>query len=637
MEPSHFEAALEGDVNKFPFCDIGREDLSEIFNQVSPSGNSLLHVASSSGHQDMTQLIARNFPILIAKKNFEGNTALHLAVRAQKLNTVRILVDLAQRIPNTTSTDTLLTMKNDEGSTALHEALLAVPASKKNVNILVDVACYLVLKDPNVTCHRNHAGKTPLCMAIESGNKDILDYILNALPDQGNGLVQRLEGKPPVHVAIEHRNLDMLRRIKEQKEELLLLPDEEGNTPLHFAADIGYIEGVRYLIEIKSNWAFKRNNKGFYPLHLACENGHVQVTKELFRRWPDPTELLCDEGQSILHVAAKSGKDNVVRCILKEKGTDKLVNKMDKKGNTPFHLAALHCHSLVLFTLLCDKRSKADLVNCQGLTAYDIFKSNILTKLQDQQIDGNDRNIKASGTVEENSAYVGLKTSKKLKKFQMMMTYSMLYISHELFRCGQTKRHHQNSTTMSQFKIKPPTPKQELNNTINYLFVVAALLVGAAYAGALQIPFDNANRTDNAAPAPASNTFDSYQGAYLFNTVITMNLSTTAAFTLFLALLLDINLASKLVSISFLLLELALTLMGIAFAYAIALRARDTDGWSLPLVTIDIFQHIQMALVVTSIGAFTMGREALVIIIYFVLFCLYFPLYRLSSMISFYP
>ncbi|KAH7576991.1 hypothetical protein JRO89_XS01G0187800 [Xanthoceras sorbifolium] len=649
MEPSHFEAALEGDVNTFPFCDIAREDLSEIFNKVSPSGNSLLHVASSSGHEDMTQLIARYFPFLIAKKNSEGNTALHLAVRAQKLNTVRILVNLAQgqQIPNTTSTDTLLTVKNDEGSTALHEALLAVLASTENVDIiLVEMAFCLVLRDPNVTCHQNNAGKTPLCMAIESGNRDILDYILNALnalPDQGNGLVQRLEGKPPVHVAIEHRKLDMLRIIKEQKEELLLLRDEEGNTPLHFAADIGYIEGVRYLIEIKSNWAFERNNKGFYPLHLACENGHVQVTKELFRRWPDPTELLCDKGQSILHVAAKSGKDNVVRCILKEKGTDKLVNKMDKNGNTPFHLAALHCHSMVLFTLLCDKRSKADLVNCQGLTSYDIFKSNILTK--DQQIDGNDRNIEASGTVEENSADVGLKTSKKLKKFEMMMTYSMLYMSHEFFRCGHTKRHHQNSTTMSQFKIKPPTPKQELNNTINYLFVVTALVVGAAFAGALQIPFDDANRTDNAATAPASSGSDrdiinkSNLASFLLNNVITMNLSITASFILFLALLLDTNLATKLVSISFLLLEVALIFMGSAFLYAVVLRMQIIgDEWDMFFdMTINIFQQIQKTLVIISIVAFIMGRETLVLIIYFVLFWLYFPLYRLSSMISFSP
>ncbi|KAL5743821.1 hypothetical protein ACOSQ2_026937 [Xanthoceras sorbifolium] len=60
-----------------------------------------------------------------------------------------------------------------------------------------------------------------------------------------------------------------------------------------------------------------------------------------------------------------------------------------------------------------------------------------------------------------------------------------------------------------------------------------------------------------------------------------MNLSITAAFTLFLALLLDTNLATKLFSISFLLLELALTFMGSAFYYAMVLRTQNIDdGWS---------------------------------------------------------
>ncbi|TXG55181.1 hypothetical protein EZV62_020437 [Acer yangbiense] len=382
MEPVHFEAALNGDVNKFPFCDIERGSFRN-FQQSKPLRqltSTVLHVASSSGHEEMTELIARNFPFLITKQNYEGNTALHLAVRAHKLNTVRKLVILSKQNPNT-STDTLLTMKNDDGNTALHEALFALHASKKNVDTLVDLACYLVFIDPNVSCQQNNAGKSPLCMAVESGNKDILEYILNALPDQGDGLLQRLQGKSPVHVAIEHKKLDMLRTIKEKKEELLLLRDEYGNTPLHFAAH--------------------------------------KVIKELFRKWPDPAELLCNKGQNILHVAAKNGQDNAVRCILSEKVTDKLVNKMDKNGNTPSHLAALHGHSMVVVTLICDKQSKTDLVNNQDLTTYDIFKSNI-RKVQDHQIDVNDRNLKAAGNVEENSAEVGLKSSEKLKQFQMV-------------------------------------------------------------------------------------------------------------------------------------------------------------------------------------------------------------------------
>ncbi|KAK2651088.1 hypothetical protein Ddye_018577 [Dipteronia dyeriana] len=308
-------------------------------------------------------------------------------------------------------------MKNDDGNTALHEALFALHASTKNVNSLVDLACYLVLIDPNVSCHQNNAGKSPLCMAVESGSKDILEYILNALP-RGDGLLQRLQGKSPVHVAIEHRKLDMLRIIKEEKEELFLLPDEEGNTPVHFAACMGYIKEVRYLLGIKSsNCASARNNKGFYPLHIACENGHIQVTKELLRKWPDPTELLCNKGQSNLHV------ENVVRYLLKEKCTDKLVNKMDKNGNTPFHLAALHGHSMVVVALMCDKRSNVDIQNYQGHTAYDIFKSNVFSK--DQQIDVNDRNLKASG-VKDNSLEVDLKNSENPKQFQMVRNTTLL-------------------------------------------------------------------------------------------------------------------------------------------------------------------------------------------------------------------
>ncbi|KAK0590610.1 hypothetical protein LWI29_029408 [Acer saccharum] len=493
MQPVHFKAALNGNVSKFPFCDIEREDLSEIFNKVSPSGNSLLHVASSSGHEEMTELIARNFPFLITKQNYEGNTALHLAVRAHKLNTVKKLVILSKQNPNT-STDTFLTMKNDDGNTALHEALFALHASKKNVDILVDVACYLVLNDPNVSCHQNKAGKSPLYMAVESDNEDILKYILDFLPDQGDGLLQRLQGKSPVHVAIEQGKLGMLRIIKEQKEELLLLRDEEGNTLLHFAAYIGYSEGVRYLLEINSNWAFERNSKGYYPLHLACKNGYIKVTKVLFREWPDPTELLCNKGQSILHVAAKSGKENVVRYLLKEKCTDKLVNKMDKKDNTPFHLAALHGHSMVVVALMHDKRSNVDALNYQGLTAYDIFKSNVFSK--DQQIVVDDRNLKASG-VKENSVEVELKNSEKPKQFQMMMIYSMLYMYLEFFPSWRITRHRHMSTKISRLNRKLPTAKQDVNNTINNLFVVAALIVGAAFAGVLQIPYDGGHATDN--------------------------------------------------------------------------------------------------------------------------------------------
>lgn len=177
MELADFEAAQAGNINKFPFCDIGRSDLSEIFNKVSPSGNSLLHVASKYGHKEMTACIAWNFPSLITKKNSEGNTALHLALKGQKMEVVSILVTVAGQNSSTCTAD-LPSIKNNEGNTALHEALLAMQASKKSVKEFVNVICSPVLMDPKMSYDQNNEGKSPMCLAVESGEVDILECML---------------------------------------------------------------------------------------------------------------------------------------------------------------------------------------------------------------------------------------------------------------------------------------------------------------------------------------------------------------------------------------------------------------------------------------------------------------------------
>ncbi|KAL5861110.1 hypothetical protein ACOSQ4_002406 [Xanthoceras sorbifolium] len=581
MKPAHFQAASDGNVDKFPFCNINDPDVSDIFDEVSPSGNSLLHVAASRGHVEIVELMARSFPHLIFKKNYKGDTALHVAVKAGKLYTVKVLVECAKK-PSIPSTDdeSLLKMKNNEGNTALHEALLVLAESnKKSVDTLVAVARYLVTEYPEVSYHQNNASKSPLCLAVESENNDILEYLLKALP-HGGGSVECVEGKSPVLVAIQRKKLDALKIIKEQKEALLLLQDEEENTPLHCAASLGYFAGAHYLLEINIDQALERNKNGLYPLHLACENGHVRVTEELLRKWPDPTELIDNNGQNILHVAAKNGKEEVVSFLLKQDGIDKLIiNEMDKDGNTPFHLAALHHCSIVVALLLWDKRSNPDLVNCQGLTAYEICLANMHGKVLDQRIDVNAGNLEASGNADQkNSAILNLKRS---KKFQKMMTLSILFMYHEFIRlvCMRRHHHHSSSTKWSRIKYKPQFQTQDLTNTINNLFVVAALLVGAAFTGALQIPFRDENSDNNAggsSPSPAinSSTNEYYYllGQYLDSTIITMNLSITAALTLCLALLLDTNLSFILVSIAFLLLELAFAFMGDAFFAATILR-----------------------------------------------------------------
>ena len=71
------------------------------------------------------------------------------------------------------------------------------------------MANQLVSADPEVSYFQNNIGKSPLYLAVESGNKDIIEYILEALP-QTDCLIDKLEaGRSPVHIAITKKNLGM--------------------------------------------------------------------------------------------------------------------------------------------------------------------------------------------------------------------------------------------------------------------------------------------------------------------------------------------------------------------------------------------------------------------------------------------
>ena len=118
---------------------------------------------------------------------------------------------------------------------------------------------------------------------------------------------------------------------------------------------------------------FKRNNNGLCPLYLACDKDEAKTMKKLMEMWHDATEFLCNRGRNILHVAVMRKKDETLSCILKEKTLDELVNKIDNDGNTHLHLVALSCNHVVVATLLYHKQSNIDIVNNQGLTAYDLY------------------------------------------------------------------------------------------------------------------------------------------------------------------------------------------------------------------------------------------------------------------------
>lgn len=152
--------------------------------------------------------------------------------------------------------------------------------------------------------------------------------------------------------------------------------DKFGLTPFHYAAHYGCLEIFELLLEAGDSIAYKRDKlEGMSAVHIAARNGCVPIIKKLINKFPDAWELLNDKGRTALHVAAESGKQDVVDYLLEAQGFEGFINKKDKDGNTPLHLASIQGNHGILVKLADDKRVDGSAINNKGFTAVDIVQS----------------------------------------------------------------------------------------------------------------------------------------------------------------------------------------------------------------------------------------------------------------------
>src|SRR5262249_10160332 len=94
----------------------------------------------------------------------------------------------------------------------------------------------------------------------------------------------------------------------------------------------------------------KPNKKGFYPLHVAAKYNHVNVLLYLLTLGISIEQPIQDEwGETACHRASAFGALDAVK-LLHQQGAD--LNKPNKKGFYPLHLAAQYNHINVLSHLL---------------------------------------------------------------------------------------------------------------------------------------------------------------------------------------------------------------------------------------------------------------------------------------------
>jgi len=214
------------------------------------------------------------------KQDEGGNTILHIAVKNNYIDTVKLVIDTA------TNATVNINIQNKHGNTPLHLA-----AWDHNTEILG-----ILLKwDIDGVWIQNSGGNTIFHIVAENNYTDIS----NMLVDFG------LYGN---------------------------LPNMYGNTPLHIAAMCGHVDIARAYIQVCGDKydidIHVKNNNGNTPLHLATQNNREAVVKLLIDAGAD-VDLQNNNKRTPINYTDLN--KTIVSMLIAAKAN---VNIQDKDGNT---------------------------------------------------------------------------------------------------------------------------------------------------------------------------------------------------------------------------------------------------------------------------------------------------------------
>ncbi|KAL3714912.1 hypothetical protein ACJRO7_006763 [Eucalyptus globulus] len=360
MDRDLYKATKEGDVKKFidaleKVIESRKLALSLILNQVTPSGNSLLHVAASRFgsddvmeelsdddvmeelSDDVMELILNHFPHIMTRKNSSEDTPLHVAVQDGRFGATEKLI-------HRETNSEIIYWKNEDGKSPL----------------------YLAVENCDRWGWPDH----------EAVERKIFKLLFEEFA-RDEAYAVKIQGMSPILAALKEWNQDLLKEIIDGLPKLLHVRDEDGGTPMHAAASVGNRDAIVLLLEKCPYLALQTDKNGSYPIHIACEAGDSWVIGPLLEdTWPDLAEIKNKKRQNILHVAVKGGNYSAVDRVLEKYSEPdtikKLVNAKDVDGNTPLHLASMHNHCPVMRSLTKVKRIDLRLRNNDGLTALDV-------------------------------------------------------------------------------------------------------------------------------------------------------------------------------------------------------------------------------------------------------------------------
>ena len=142
-------------------------------------------------------------------------------------------------------------------------------------------------------------------------------------------------------------NPEAVRSLLKQKVDVNA-PQPDGTTALHWAVRQDDLETADLLIRAGAN-VKAANRFGATPLSLAATNGNAAMIEKLLKAGEDANAVVSETGDTVLMLAARTGKPDAVAMLLNH-GAD--VNKTNATGQTALMWAASERNSAAVQVLI---------------------------------------------------------------------------------------------------------------------------------------------------------------------------------------------------------------------------------------------------------------------------------------------